>query len=159
MDSPSNSYLPYFNRFQKFLGFRFIRSGKVNCNCARYFLHTRLYSWYDFLVRVSFFPNALLHCLYVYLACLHVSPNQGAKCFAHLFGLCYIFYFTSCSTPADMASRIKNSSNYSVRLLLSSLNHVVTLLNSVAKRSLFVCSLHFWILCIYSMVLSLPIHS
>jgi len=159
MGSLSDFCLLYFSRFQKFRGFLFISSGKVNCIWALCFLHTLLYSWYACLVRLSCLPNALLCYLYVLRAFLQPSSNHGAKCFAHLLGFTFIVCCISLSTPASRASRIRNYSNYSVRWSLSSLYCVVILSNFCANLSLFVCSFHFHILRMYSLVSSLPIHS
>jgi hypothetical protein len=98
-----------------------------------------------------FFRAIFLFLLYVRLACLHISLYHGARCFAHLFGLRFITYLTSRTTPIFMASRIRNDSICPVRYSLSSLYCSVISSNSLAKLSLFVCSLHCYILRMYSL--------
>jgi hypothetical protein len=150
---------PYLSSFQKALGFCFIKFGSINYMCALYFLHMYLYSLNAALVLLLFFPYDRLVYLYVCLAVLHVSPNHGAKCLAHRLGLRWILCSRILTTPACIASSIKNVSNRSVRSSLLSLYYIVILLNSIANFPSLVCALHFSMLCIYSLVSSRPIHS
>jgi hypothetical protein len=153
------SVLPYLSSFQKAFGFYFIISGNRNYMCALYFLHIYLYCLNAYLVRLWFFPYKRLVCLYVYLAALQVSSNHGAKCLAQRLGLRWIFYLCTFTTPADIASSIKNVSSFSVRSALSVLYSLVILSSSIANLSSLVCAFHYYILRIYSFVSSRPIHS
>jgi hypothetical protein len=53
-----------------------------------------------------------------YFANLHTSLNQGARVFAHLFGLLGCFILTIFTTPACMAYSSINSSTYLARASL-----------------------------------------
>ena len=157
--SASASVVPYFSSFQKAFGFYFITSGSKNYMCALYFLHMFLYYLNAYLVRWCFFPYARLVYLYSYLACLQVSSNHGAKCLAQRLGLHCIFYVCTITTPACIPSSIMNASNFSVRSSLSSLNSVVIWLSFVANLSSLVYAFHVYMLFMYSLVSSRPIHS
>jgi hypothetical protein len=153
------SVFPCLSNFQNAFGFCFIRLGTINYMCALCFLHMYLYSLNAALVFLLFFPYYRFVYLYVYLAALHVSSNHGARCLAHRLGLRWILFSCILTTPACIASSIKNVSIRSVRRSLLSLNYSVILLKSVANVPSLVCFLHFSMLCIYSFVSSLPIHS
>jgi hypothetical protein len=150
---------PCLSNFQKAFGFYFIRLGTINYMCALCFLHMYLYVLNAALVFLLFFPYYRFVYLYVCLAARHVSSNHGAKCLAHRLGLRWILCSRLLTTPACIASSIRKVSIRSVRRSLLSLNYSVILLNSVANFPSFVCAFHFSMLCIYSFVSSLPIHS
>ena len=131
----------------------------MNCKHALASLHFVLKSSYAFCVSLCFFPILFLHFLYLLLASLHYSLYQGAKCFAHRFGLAAMRFFFCLTTPNVNAASIKNYSTFADLRSLSCLYCSLIFVNASAKSYDAVCSFH---LCVLSMYLSnsiSPIHS
>jgi hypothetical protein len=123
----------YLSIFQNCLGLYFRMFGNSNYILALCVLQLSLNFSYAFLVVACLFPCLCLLCLYSYFARLHDSSNQGARCFAHLFGLFYSRLRLLLITPAVFASAIRKSSTLLVQRALSSVYSYVILSNSVAN--------------------------
>ena len=139
----------YFNIPQNCLGLYFIIFGSSNWNCALYNRQFSLNLAYAFFVSICPLPCLCLHFLYSYFACLQVSSNHGARCFAHRFGFLCVFSFMLFITPAVFASSIRNYSIFSVRMLLSSSYYFVISSNAVANLVVEVCAFQLFALFMY----------
>ena len=132
--------------------------GSSCCSYALLILHVFLNCLYAALVCSCFFPCIRFVALYSRRASLHNVLNQGARCLAQRFGFLYCLVYIALTTPAAMASSMRNSSTRFVLVSLSSVNLSEIALNLAANWSVEVCAFHVFALRIYSVVSSPPIH-
>jgi hypothetical protein len=149
---------PYRSIYQNCFGLVFKMFGNSVCSCALLILHVLLKVLKAALVFSCFFPYYRLMSLYVFFASLHIMLNQGARCLVQRLGFLYCLIWIAFTTPAYMASWMRNSSTRLVLSSLSSWYWSVISLNFVAKVAVEVCAFQFLALYKYSRVSSPPIH-
>ena len=103
-------------------------------------------------------PLFLTASLYRARASLHFPVNQGARCFAQRLGFVGGRVEVTWSTPAVVASAIRNSSTLVERSLLSSAYVVMISVNAAAKSYVDMWAFHLCAHALYSFRNSPSIH-
>lgn len=131
-----------FNSPQNYLGFCFNMSGRVNCMCALLCLHYCTKSFSASTACACSLPLCLIAVRYLARAALHCAVNHGAICLAHLFGFFLVRLVDTSTTPAAIASSIRNVSIYAERSSLLCSLLVVMVVNAVANFCVDMCAVH-----------------
>ena len=135
---------------QNFFGYYFSMSGSVNCNFARLFLQLFKYFCSAVVVDAWCLPWIRDAALNAALAFRQFSLNQGANCFAHLFGFLWVRWDVAVTTPARCASASRNVSICAARASLLFANMVAVALKASANSYDDVWAVHFAALVPYS---------